>query len=135
MIKADSTDRQKLLKGYLWFSGNNQYTIPAYSGFMPSPRLGRSLYGGLNDSVFAGDDLFGWYVSEVEEGHELQPGLSSLAHQIVDEMIKLGHGTPAHRIAGQEGRNLKDNIYWGFISCPDNWLKIDNRQLMSVASK
>ena len=112
MIRADSVGWQKLLNGYPWFWGKNQYIIPAYSEFMPPPRLGRSPYGGLDDWVFAEDDVFGWYVSEVEEGLELQPGFSSLAHQIVDEIIKLGQGTPAYRIAGQEGRNLKDNIYW-----------------------
>ena len=112
MSEADSTGWKKLVKGYPWFSGKDQYPIPAYSEFMPPPHLGRSLYDGLDDSVFAEDDLFGWYISEVEEEHELQPGLSSLAHQILEEIIELGQGKPAYRIAGHQGRNLEDNIYW-----------------------
>ena len=112
MSKTDFVGWKKLVKGYPWFSGKDQYPIPAYSEFLPPPHLGHSSYDGLDDSVFEEDDLFGWHVSEVEEEHELQPGLSSLAHQIVEEIIKLGQGKPAYRIAGQQGRNLEGNPYW-----------------------
>ena len=113
MRESDAIGREKLVKGYPWFSGKDQYAIPAYSEFMPPSRVGRSPYGGLDDSVFAEDDHFGWHVSEVEEDYELQPALSSLAHQITEEIIKLGHGKSACRIGGQEGRNLEDNICHG----------------------
>ena len=112
MSEPDSVGWEKLVKGYPWFSGKGTYPIAAYSEFMPSPRLGRSLYEGLYDSIFTEDDFFGWYVSEVEEEHELQPGLSRLAYQIVEEIIKLGQGKPAYRISGSHGRNLEDNPYW-----------------------
>ena len=79
---------------------------------MPSPHLGLIPYGGTDDSIFADNDFFGWNVSELEEEYELQPGLLSLAHQIVEEIVKLAQGQPALRIAGQEGCNLEDNIYW-----------------------
>jgi hypothetical protein len=108
----DPVGWKKLVEGYPWFSGKGKYPLPAYSEFMPPPRLGRSPYGGLNDSIFAEDDLFGWYVSEVEEEHELQPGLLSLAYQIVEDLIRLGNGKPAYRISGHQGRNLEDNPYW-----------------------
>jgi hypothetical protein len=110
--EVDSVGWKKLVKGYPWFYVKGKYPIPAYSEFMPSPYLGRSPYDGLYDSIFVEDDFNGWYVSEVEEEYELQPGLSSLANQIVEEIIKLGQGKPAYRIAGQQGRNLEDNLYW-----------------------
>ena len=112
MIESDSAGWKMLLKGYPWFSGKGQYPIPAYSEFMPPPRLGLTAYDGPDDSVFLEDNPFSWYISEVEEEHELQPGLSNLAHQVFEELIKLGHGQPAHHIGGQQGRNLQNNIYW-----------------------
>ena len=75
MNEADSAGWKKLVKGYPWFSGKNQYPIPAYSEFMPPPRFGQSPYGEIDTSQFVKDDPFGWYVSEVEEELELQPGL------------------------------------------------------------
>jgi hypothetical protein len=112
MSDAYSSGWKTLVKGYPWFSGKDQFAISAYSEFMPPPRFGLSVYNGLNDSTFAENDSDGWYVSEVEEQHELQPGLSALAHQIVEEIFKLGQGQPAYHIAGHHGCNLEDNIYW-----------------------
>ena len=112
MSETDSAGWQKLVKSYPRFSGKVRYPIPAYSEFMPPPYLGFSPYSGFDDTIFKKDDPFGWYVSESEEEHELQPGLSSLAHQILEEVVKLGRGEPAYRIAGQKGRNLVNNVYW-----------------------
>lgn len=103
---------RKLLEGYPWFLGEGRYLIPAYSEFMPPPRLGRRPYGEIDASLFSDDDHFGWHVSEVEEEYELQPGLMSLASQIVSEVAELGQGKPAYRIAGHQRRNLEDNPYW-----------------------
>jgi len=57
-------------------------------------------------------DPYNWYVSEVEEEHELQPGLANLAHQILEEIVKLGRGQAAYHIGGPQARNLLNNIYW-----------------------
>jgi len=103
---------RKLLEGYPWFKGEGSFPLPAYSEFMPPPRLGRRPYGEADPSLFAEDDPFGWYVTEVEEEYELQPGLASLARQILDELVELGQGEPAYRIAGHKRRNLDDNPYW-----------------------
>ncbi len=103
---------RKLVEGYPWFSGEGRYPIPAYSEFMPPPRLGRRPYGETDASLFTDDDYFGWYISEVEEEYELQPGLTNLAHQIMNEVVELGQGKPAYRIAGHQGCNLVDNPYW-----------------------
>jgi hypothetical protein len=40
---------KQLLSGFPWFQGEGCYPIPAYSEFMPPPRLGRKPYG-----IFAG---------------------------------------------------------------------------------
>ena len=112
MAKVNSIGWNKLLKGYPWFSGKGHYPIPAYSEFMPAPRLGRSLYGDAFNSQFVKDDFFGWYVSEIEEEFELQPGLQIIANQIVKQIVELGQGKPANNIAGQNGGNLLENPYW-----------------------
>ena len=65
---------KKLLEGAPWFRGQGKYPIPAYSEFMPPPRLGVKPYDGSEVSPFAEDDPFGWLVSEYEELLELRPG-------------------------------------------------------------
>jgi len=112
MGKTKPVGWKKLLNGYPWFSGKGQYPIPAYSEFMPPPRLGQSPYGNLDISPFVKDDPFGWNISEVEEEFELQPGLQIIANQIVKQIAELGQGKPAYNIAGQMGRNLVANPYW-----------------------
>lgn len=112
MGDVDPIGWKKLVEGYPWFSGEGTYPIPAYSEFMPPPRLGRRPCGETDLSLFSDTDDFGWYVSEVEEEYELQPGLTSLSHQIVNEIANLGRGKPAYRIAGHLGRNLAENPYW-----------------------
>ena len=58
---------QKLLAGYPWFAGEGKYAIPAYSEFMPPPRVGRKPYGDFETSVYLENDPYGWHVSEYEE--------------------------------------------------------------------
>jgi len=104
---------QKLLEGYPWFEGEGHYPIPAYSEFMPPPRLGRSPYkSDIDFSLFAKDDPYGWQISELEEEYELKPGLEHLAHQIIGHLLKLGRALPAYSIAGHAGQNLVNNPYW-----------------------
>jgi len=102
----------KLVEGYPWFSGQGNYPLPAYSEYMPSPRLGKRAYGEVDFSLFIDNDPFGWTVSEIEEAYEIQPGLVNLANQIMSEMVELGLGKPAYRIAGHQRRNLNNNPYW-----------------------
>ena len=112
MDKTTPIGWHKLVEGYPWFSALDKYPIPAYSEFMPPPRLGRRPYGETDFSLFVDDDAFGWNVSEIEETYELQPGLTNLADQIMSEIIELGRGQAAHRIAGHQRRNLNNNPYW-----------------------
>ena len=101
-----------LLAGYPWFEGERAYPIPAYSEFMPAPRLGRRPLGEEDTSIFDPSDDFGWQISEQEEQYELGPGLANLANQILRELVELGEGKPAWHIAGHRGRNLVDNPFW-----------------------
>lgn len=103
---------QALVAGYPWFAAADRYPIPAYSEFMPPPRLGISSFGEIDSSLFSEDDLHGWHVSEQEEAFELAPGLKDIAGQIMDHLVKLGRGLPGHHIGGHQGRNLNDNPAW-----------------------
>ncbi|HVP90974.1 MAG TPA: M28 family peptidase [Terriglobales bacterium] len=100
-----------LLDGFPWFSGKGNFPLPAYSEFMPPPRLGRKPYGEPELRPFSDDDPFGWAVTEVEEEYELGPGLEHLAGEIVGALRRLGGGQPEFRIPGYRGRNLADNPY------------------------
>jgi Peptidase family M28 len=102
----------KLVQGHPWFSGKGRFPIRAYSEFMPPPRLGKRPYTEMDVSLVADDDPFGWYITEVEEAHELRGGLEDLVRQIEGQVVELGQGRPAHHISGHQGRNLINNTYW-----------------------
>ncbi|MCL4510873.1 MAG: M28 family peptidase [Bacteroidetes bacterium] len=102
---------KRLIAGHPWFEGAGNYPLPAYSEFMPPPRLGRSPFGSM-DTLFTDEDPYGWHVSEIEQEYELNPGLENIARQIMGQLLELGRGMPAHHIAGHQRRNLEDNPYW-----------------------
>ncbi len=112
MTKSRLIGWQKIIDGYPWFAGEGRYPIPAYSEFMPAPRLGRSLYGDIDEAVFATDDPYGWRVPEIEEEYELRPGLEHIAQQVMGHLLKFGHGHPALPIVGRNRRLLEGNPYW-----------------------
>jgi hypothetical protein len=101
-----------LLDGYPWFSGQGRFPLPAYSELMPPPRLGRTPYGTADLLMGSVQDPFGWPITEIEEEHELRPGLEHLARRISASLAELSRGGPAHPIAGHRGTNLVDNPYW-----------------------
>lgn len=103
---------RKLVDGHPWFDGEGKYPIPAYSEFMPPPRVGRTAYGGVDPLLFSVDDPYGWRVSEIEEEYELKPGLGSIGKQVLEQLAKLGRGEPAYHISGHKERNLEGNPYW-----------------------
>jgi Peptidase family M28 len=102
----------RLLEEYPWFAGEGRFPLPAYSEFMPPPRLGRSPYGSADPFSIPDHDPFGWNVSEMEEEYELRPGLEHLAHQIISTLAALCKGASAHSVAGHRGLNLSGNPYW-----------------------
>lgn len=105
---------RQLLAGHPWFTGEGRFPVPAYSEFMPPPRLGRKPYPHATADLLlvAEDDPYGWRVSEMEEEYELRPGLDSLADQIVKALARLGQTGREPRIGGRKGRNLEGNPYW-----------------------
>lgn len=103
---------QTLLKGFPWFEGEGRYPIPAYSEFMPPPRLGRSPYDGLDTSVYDESDPYGWQISELEQEYELKPGMEKIAQKIMEHLIRLGKGQTENHVAGHKSQNLIDNPYW-----------------------
>ncbi len=102
-----------LLAGY-GEPGSNPFPLPAYSEFMPAPRLGRKPYGEPDVDLFAEDDLWGWRVSEAEQAWELAPGLEHIARELYTSLLALGRGRgrEEHLIRGHGGRNLAGNPYW-----------------------
>ena len=112
MTSINSIGWKKLIEGFPWFEREGRYPIPAYSEFMPPPRLGRSPYGEIDPSLYSEEDSYGWLISEMEEAYELRPGLENIAKQIMEQLIKLGRALPAPHIGGHKGRNLQDNPYW-----------------------
>jgi hypothetical protein len=117
MSATTPTGWQLLMEGFPWLDGKGSFPLPAYSEFMPPPRLGRKPYGDRTALPFSDDDPYGWAVTEIEEEYELQPGLEHLAAEIVGALVRLGRGNPEFRIPGHKGRNLVDNPY-----CPPELL-------------
>lgn len=100
---------KRLLSGWPWFAGEGNYPIPAYSEFMPPPRLGMKPYAGPPRLPHKQDDPYGWYVTEIEEHLELRPGLDNIAEQIIRSLYCLGSGRADH---GFSRTKLADNPYW-----------------------
>jgi hypothetical protein len=100
-----------LLAGY-GEPGARPFPLPAYSEFMPPPRLGRKPYGEPDLDLFTQDDPWGWRVSEMEQAWELEPGLEHVAREVYASLLALGRGREEHLLRGHDGRNLEGNPYW-----------------------
>jgi hypothetical protein len=117
MSPTTPTGWRLLMEGFPRLDGKGSFPLPAYSEFMPPPRLGRKPYGDREALPFSDDDPYGWAITEIEEEYELKPGLEHLAEEIVGALVRLGRGKPEFRIPGHKGRNLVDNPY-----CPPELL-------------
>src|SRR5262245_5760204 len=73
-----------------WCRGPGQMPTPAYSEYLPPPRVGVKPYGDLDRLVRRPADNFGWHVSEYEQAFELEPGLGLIARETLEEVTKLG---------------------------------------------
>lgn len=100
---------KQLVAGWPWFRGPGRYPIPAYSEFMPPPRLGRKPYGWSDPSLLDPKDPWGWPVSEYEEAFQLRPGLDHLAGHIITALVRLARGEHAPGLGKQK---LQGNPYW-----------------------
>ena len=88
------------------FLNSGHYFIPAYSEFMPPPRMVERAYGTRDDRHFRRGE---WPVTEYEEAFELRPGLESIGAQLVDALSRFGRGL---RAQGIDGRKLEGNPCW-----------------------
>ena len=65
----------QLFDDWSWVRGEGRFPIPAYSEFMPPPRIGQKPYGpGEIDTPFSADDPWGWNIRTHEQEQELTPG-------------------------------------------------------------
>jgi len=88
------------------FLDRGRYFIPAYSEFMPPPRMIERPYGTRDERHFRRGQ---WPVTEYEESLELRPGLQSIGAQLVDALAHLGRG---ERAQGIDGHKLDGNPCW-----------------------
>jgi hypothetical protein len=112
MNKNQQPGWKQLIEGFPWFKGKGMFPLPAYSEFMPPPRLGSNIYTGETDrSLFGEDDPSGWQISELEEECHIRPGLENAGHQIMDHLLRFFSGNETHPVKGHLGQNLKDNPF------------------------
>ncbi|HNV69952.1 MAG TPA: hypothetical protein PKO06_09655, partial [Candidatus Ozemobacteraceae bacterium] len=101
-----------LLESVTRLRGAGRFPLPAYSEFMPPPRLGVKPTGQIDPTVDMVNDPLGWPVSEWEEELELKPGLTFVARQIIDDLRRLYQGQRPPNLAGPQDQNLRDNPAW-----------------------
>src|SRR5579859_4975512 len=88
------------------------FPLPAYSEFMPPPRVGQSPYGTFDRLMLLEHEQLGWPVTEIEEEFELRPGLEHIAQHVIEALVKLSHAEAVHPLSGHQHLNLTDNPYW-----------------------
>ncbi len=103
---------QTLTDGFPWFEGSGRFPIPAYSEFMPPPRLGLPPYGELDTTLLDPNDPHGWRVSEFDEAYQIRLGFENVANQTMGHLIRFANDLTSVYVAGPNGRNLKNNPYW-----------------------
>jgi hypothetical protein len=112
MTHNSSTGWPSFLSNFPWYEGEDKFPLPAYSEFMPSPKIGLSPLGDVDRFTLKDEDPFGWYITELDEELELKPGLDHVARQIMHNIVKLGKGETEYHISGHNSENLVDNPYW-----------------------
>jgi hypothetical protein len=100
---------KQLLDGYPWFRGAGSFPIFPNSEFMPPVRLGLRPYGTRDVLQFVEDDPWGWPVTEREELLSIRPGLKDIARHLLNRLVPLGRGDPAHGICASK---LRQNAHW-----------------------
>lgn len=81
MISKSLEGWKELVEGYPGFVEEKGFSIPAYSEFMPPPRVGLSPQKEIDPLLFSEEDPYGWHISKIEEEYELKPGLENIARQ------------------------------------------------------
>ncbi len=103
-----------LTEGFPWFEAQGCFPLPAYSEFMPPPRLGLSPCGELDTTLFGADDPYGWRVSEFDELRQIKLGFENVANHVMARLMRFLNDRELDtlHVAGPNRRNLKDNPYW-----------------------
>jgi hypothetical protein len=112
MENTENNGWRKLIADKPFSNKEGKFVLPAYSEFMPPPRVGCSRCGKPDNTIFSDDDDYGWKISEMEENYELLPGIENIGKQIMEHILKLGKGLQEYHIAGHKGQNLINNPYW-----------------------
>ena len=133
MKNTQSIGWRNLIEDFPWFEGEGNFSIPAYSEFMPPPRVGCTPYGEIDSSTFKDDDDYGWYIPELEEELELKPGIEHISKQIMHYIEKLGKGITEYHISGHNRLNLIDNPYWP-KELADNAGKLEHERFVAFLS-
>src|SRR5450759_1096242 len=78
------------------FLGQGRFPVPAYSEFMPPPRVGIKPFTAPEHASAPTSTLVcdenGLAIDEYEQAHELRPGLTKIATHLVAELGKLASG-------------------------------------------
>lgn len=112
MKNSDNKGWRKLIEDNTLSNKEEKFVLPAYSEYMPPPRVGCSRCGKPDNTIFSDEDDYGWKISEMEENYELLPGIENIGKQIMEHIVKLGKGLPEFHIAGHKQQNLINNPYW-----------------------
>lgn len=100
---------KQLVEGIPWFRKAGSYPIAAYSEFIPPPREVRKPYHGYEVNELDENVPWRWSVGEWEEARQLRPGLAHIAEVVVQRLVDLAHGRPAH---GLSQNMLAGNPAW-----------------------
>jgi hypothetical protein len=79
------------------FAGNGRFPLPAYSEYMPSPYVVVKPYGARRAdgaATIRASDGDAMDVTEMEQAHELGPGLGKIAGHLLAELGRLVSGKP-----------------------------------------
>lgn len=99
----------QLLSNLPRYRGNDHFHLPAYSEFMPPPRIGWRPCDPHHPAPRNPANPYAWLVSEREQAAELQPGLEIIARQVLSALQRLDKDQSAE---GVSKRVLEGNSYW-----------------------
>ena len=89
--------------------GEGNFPFPAYSEFMPAPRLGMKPYGTWNTAHLSLGQPHRFLVSYREESQFLRPGIANIGDQVIGDLVAVATGRGSGRIGAL---HLENNPYW-----------------------
>ena len=110
-----SSGWKALYAGAPWFRGPGRFPIPAYSEFVPPPRIGGKPYDGSDPPFFDTQDPYGWPVSESEQHLQLAPGLRHVADCVVRAFVWTPVWTPVMASTRSTSASLSTRLRKRFL--------------------